>query len=360
MAPNSLTHWKLHISTNSLPSSLNDHLLKSFNPMNNHTQATVSGPSVTVETSLSIKSTGVQSLLQNLGLDTVPHSHHQSKKEISIAFNMLHCESSQLDEIKKIYMTHQNFHQIFMDAEISQNEAKDLLRVQNLVFEELDDLGNGWSKRWSTKSQYTKHGLQQPKIWVLFQCQSGTSTEARKIKVQAKKLQKGEKTTDGEWKRKMPYDYTGCLAHLDLTYLPKSSFILRIAGILVHNNACMQKTMSWLPNVPLHLHVWQDALEQINNGASILAIRKRNQELCQLKAYHGQHDYNPEKANCRYIFLPGDSRTLYRKQAYSFGMDVQKQPADNIDNWMNPDSFLFQEELSSVIFFYQPCKHLHE
>lgn len=70
----------------------------------------------------------------------------------------------------------------------------------------------------------------------------------------------------------MPYDYTGCLAHLDLTYDPRSSRIYRITGILDHNDACKSSLMSRVPNVPVHPHVWQDALEQINNGAKYIFV----------------------------------------------------------------------------------------
>ena len=31
---------------------------------------------------------------------------------------------------------------------------------------------------------------------------------------------KGEGPSEKEWKRKTPYDFTGCLAHMDLTFRP--------------------------------------------------------------------------------------------------------------------------------------------
>ena len=68
--------------------------------------------------------------------------------------------------------------------------------------------------------------------------------------------------------RKAPYDFTGCLAHLDLTYSIDSFIILRIVGILEHNSDCEKQEMQHLPAVPLHSHVWQIALQQINNGTT--------------------------------------------------------------------------------------------
>lgn len=82
-------------------------------------------------------------------------------------------------------------------------------------------------------------------------------------------------------------------------------------------------------------------------------MRKHNQELYQAKLYEGQKTYNPVKANCCYLFLWADSQTLYRKQALSFGVDLSKPPAENIDNWLNSAASLYRPELASSIFFYQ-------
>ena len=67
----------------------------------------------------------------------------------------------------------------------------------------------------------------------------------------------------------MPYDFTGCLAHIDLTYRPDSQQIIRIAGVLEHNDECKATYMTRLPPIPLHDHVWQIALEQLHDGARL-------------------------------------------------------------------------------------------
>ena len=78
---------------------------------------------------------------------------------------------------------------------------------------------------------------------------------------------KGLEVNKKKWKRKIPYDFTGCLAHLDITFQTHDFRILRIVGILKHNRGCVNKNMQRLPAIPLHEHVWQVALQQLNAGA---------------------------------------------------------------------------------------------
>ncbi|HEV7736389.1 MAG TPA: hypothetical protein VGO47_03320, partial [Chlamydiales bacterium] len=72
-----------------------------------------------------------------------------------------------------------------------------------------------------------------------------------------------------DWIRKMPYDFTGCLAHVDLTYNTHTFVILRITGILDHNAQCQEQVMQRLPAIPLHVHVWEVALQQLANGTRL-------------------------------------------------------------------------------------------
>ncbi|HEV7738663.1 MAG TPA: hypothetical protein VGO47_14980 [Chlamydiales bacterium] len=65
----------------------------------------------------------------------------------------------------------------------------------------------------------------------------------------------------------MPYNFTGCLAHIDLTYEMLTSSILRITGVLEHNSECNEQTMQRLPAIPIHPHVWEIALRQLGDGA---------------------------------------------------------------------------------------------
>lgn len=97
--------------------------------------------------------------------------------------------------------------------------------------------------------------------------QCGSSSEARKYKDDAKKIKQGLKVNAIPWSHKMPYNFTGCLAHIDITYYINTDCIIRITGILEHGVACEKQEMQQLPPVPLHPHVWQIALKQIQGGA---------------------------------------------------------------------------------------------
>ena len=84
---------------------------------------------------------------------------------------------------------------------------------------------------------------------------------------------KGKVPNEKDWKRKTPYDFTGCLAHIDLTFRPAKNYeVLRITGILEHNEMCEKQRMKRLPAIPLHNHVWQIALEQLNAGARYACV----------------------------------------------------------------------------------------
>ncbi|KAF8532593.1 hypothetical protein JB92DRAFT_2824413 [Gautieria morchelliformis] len=91
-------------------------------------------------------------------------------------------------------------------------------------------------------------------------------------------------------------------------------------------------------SVRLHEHVWQVALQQLNDGASITAIQGCNQELCHAKLYHNQATHDPLTANVCYEFLDTDSSRLYKKYSSAHGIDVAEAPQYNIDNWLNPNS----------------------
>lgn len=100
---------------------------------------------------------------------------------------------------------------------------------------------------------------------VLSQC--GSSTTARKQKEDARREAKGLTVNPQPWERKGPYDFTGCLAHIDLTYNWKNYKVIRITGVIKHGEACQKQQMTRLPPVPLHPHVYQIAMQQANEGA---------------------------------------------------------------------------------------------
>lgn len=81
-------------------------------------------------------------------------------------------------------------------------------------------------------------------------------------------MKHGKQPSEKAWSRKAPYDFTGCLAHLDITLSLNDHIIQRITGITNHNLACQDEIMKRLPAIPLHPYIWQIALEQLNAGAS--------------------------------------------------------------------------------------------
>jgi len=87
------------------------------------------------------------------------------------------------------------------------------------------------------------------------------------VKDNRRREAKGDPPCPIEWRRKAPYDFTGCLAHIDLTYHTANLQIIRITGIITHNDSCCERNMKRLPAIPLHNHVWQIALDQLNVGA---------------------------------------------------------------------------------------------
>ncbi|GJJ11762.1 hypothetical protein Clacol_006000 [Clathrus columnatus] len=278
--------------------------------------------------------------MRQLGLDSIPLVPPKSEMfqrggSVKVPIAILHCSDVQNDAINKIYAQNEHFIKIFDQMDEAQLDARCLLGQHNLVIEELEDLGNGWSRRWSSN-------------------QSGMSSVARKAKVDKRKLIHGESVNNDEWKRKMPYDFTGCLAHLDITYTMNKFKILRITGIIKHVEPCKKKLMTRIPPVPLHPHVIQVALEQINQGASLGAIQKLNQQFKEGGFYHGQDLNAPSRANFRYTIFPADSQTLYHRQVQALGMDTQKSPEINIDNWLSPGHYDYKQSLSLAIFYYKP------
>jgi hypothetical protein len=84
---------------------------------------------------------------------------------IQVPIKMLHVDAIQTERIHQQYATATNFHKLFSDDPCSQQEALRTLQAQQLDLQSLDDLGNGWSKRWSTRDgkglkMYTRMLLQ--------------------------------------------------------------------------------------------------------------------------------------------------------------------------------------------------------
>ncbi|KAF9060370.1 hypothetical protein BDP27DRAFT_1370605 [Rhodocollybia butyracea] len=161
-------------------------------------------------------------------------------------------------------------------------------------------------------------------------------SDARKdLTTQKLEERKGVSQYKEDWERSTPYPFTSCLAHVEIIEHDGSS-ISWIVGILDHNAACQNAVLERRPPVPLHEHVYEVALEQLCNGASITAIQEKNQEMLNTKLYRDMKTYNPTTANA----------------AKGLGVDTRELPQYNVDDWLNPHSPNFRSEISEAVFHY--------
>lgn len=95
---------------------------------------------------------------------------------------------------------------------------------------------------------------------------SGYNSEARQaLKLKHSKVERTQSSIP--WTRQNPFDFTGCLAHIELTEFEQDGTVKAIVGHLEHNDACRAANMKRLPAVPLHPHVYEIAMEQLESGA---------------------------------------------------------------------------------------------
>ena len=70
-----------------------------------------------------------------------------------------------------------------------------------------------------------------------------------------------------EWQRHAAFNFTGCLAHADITHTKGQQTVTHIIGWFEHNAACTAAILVFCPPVPLHEHVYEVALRQLRQGA---------------------------------------------------------------------------------------------
>jgi len=75
-----------------------------------------------------------------------------------------------------------------------------------------------------------------------------------------------------KWNRRVPYIFTGCLAHVEVTERVSDGEITRIVGHLSHNDTCASAMLQRLPAIPLHENVYEVALNQLEDGARYAQI----------------------------------------------------------------------------------------
>ncbi|KAJ3819621.1 hypothetical protein F5880DRAFT_1489367 [Lentinula raphanica] len=257
--------------------------------------------------------------------------------KVQVMFRKLFITKEQQEQIADIYNRRAHFVQEY--AEDCQQEATELLFRLGLDQESRKDLESRWSIRNSSKSGDSRR--------TLFQCGCGYDSVARQKQEEARNIKRGPK----DWERQTPYPFTACLAHVEV--IEKGNGIVSwIAGVLDHNDACKASLLERRPPVPLHEHVYEVALGQLKDGASITVIQDKNREMIESKLYRGMANYEASTANVRYLFLPSDHASLYRKATKNIGMDARQLPQDNVEDWLNPNSPGYRSDIAKAIFHY--------
>ena len=83
---------------------------------------------------------------------------------------------------------------------------------------------------------------------------------------QDRETKKNTPGTEKPWSRQAPFEVTGCIAHVEIVERTRDGEITRINGIFEHNMGCQATTLKHLPAIPLHEHVFEVALEQLEDG----------------------------------------------------------------------------------------------
>jgi hypothetical protein len=97
-----------------------------------------------------------------------------------------------------------------------------------------------------------------------------TSRNATELKKPSARVSSKPTSRHDAWVRRNPYDFTGCLAHAELTERASDGAVSTVVGYFIHNESCQQSVMKRLPPVPLHPHVYEIALAQLEGGAKLV------------------------------------------------------------------------------------------
>ncbi|KZV89638.1 hypothetical protein EXIGLDRAFT_139730 [Exidia glandulosa HHB12029] len=247
----------------------------------------------------------------------------------SVAISHLSGDDEQREAYERIHADGSSvITSMFAQNDIEQTAAVTALRALNLEAAQLEETGSRWSVRWSNTIE--KSGLK----CVLYQCQCGYDHTLHSSKT-----------------RQTPWPFTGCLAHVEVTYWVTTGQVLRIRAYSEHNTACSEASLLRRPNVPLHPSVFDVALRQLQLGASLTEIQEQNRRMFAQRLYPDQPADLAESAY-RWLILRHDTRTLYRRHAHLNGIDVAERAEINIDEWLDPTSPKHNKVLSGAIFHY--------
>ena len=98
----------------------------------------------------------------------------------------------------------------------------------------------------------------------IFQSACGYDTNIRRDR---EKRKNGEPLPTKESERRTPFDFMGCLAHVEITERARNGEVSRIAAYLSNNHGCRSALLKHLQAVPLHDRVYEMAFGLLENGA---------------------------------------------------------------------------------------------
>ncbi|KAG8950584.1 hypothetical protein FRC03_012829 [Tulasnella sp. 419] len=288
------------------------------------------------------------------------------KENSKVPIDHLDCQSSQLEAIKQLYASGDITSEVFnTESSSSQMKAKMLLAQHGLGLTPVADLSSRWSVKWTDSWGFDSMKRER----VLMQCCCGYDTQRRQereIRRQWNVANKAQKQggyilatpdessqTNSPWNRRAPYNFTGCLVHVDITFQSHEKAIMRVMGYLKHNEECQKAQVKHNAPVPLHPQVYEVALKQLQDGADMMTIKATNSKYIDLRFYIGMDDPLVSN-NFRFLILPTDSASLYRQLARSQGIHIHRRPQHNIHNWLDPKSDDFKTELYDAVFHYSP------
>ncbi|KAF9031723.1 hypothetical protein BDP27DRAFT_1455783 [Rhodocollybia butyracea] len=237
------------------------------------------------------------------------------QREVKIIY--LSLTESQCHSVDEIYKSSRQTTLSFI-LDDTQDQEIALTKLAELGLDQVSRtaLESRWTVQWSTTWE-TNKARKNGRCFngkLSFQINQGRQRDKRKKGLQV------------DTKRRNPYQFTGCLAHVEIVERIQDGAVTSICGVFVHNKGCDKSVIQRTPEIPLHEHVYEEALKQLQNGASITAIQEKNCAMINEKLYRDMDTYNPASANVRYLFLQSDHATLYQKASKELGVDARLQP----------------------------------
>lgn len=147
-------------------------------------------------------------------------------------------------------------------------------------------------------------------------------------------------------------NFTGCLAHVEVTYQAQSNNVLCIQGYFKHNEGCQLAGIAWEPAHPLHPSVISTAVAQITEKASLNAIQTHNHKLYLICGYP-EMPWNLTDSCYHWLLKESDIHTVYHQQNHSLGINMNAPDYMNINAWLNSTSPHYNPTLTCAVFHYQ-------